>query len=105
MNIFGRHAALWLTFLLAATAAGLLAFAERHRAPAEEPAAAVVAPPEPPVVAAKKKPRRKPAARIAALPPAPVKVRGARLKEKGEALGGRTPERVDKGTMTVPSSQ
>lgn len=107
MSLIDRHIGIAIAATLALAAACLLAFADYHNRPApageppfNPPAAA------PPLAVEQKKPRpKKRPARPIPPPPPEIKIRGARLKEKGEALGGRAPGRVDVGTMTVPSAQ
>lgn len=96
----GRYAALALVALLT-----LLWTLSRYRGGSSEPPAiTVVAPIATPVTApakAKKTVLRKPAHRIVAQledPDERAKVRGSRLRDKGEALGGRAPGRVDDST-------
>lgn len=102
MSFIGRHAGLAIAVLLTV----FLAIARYHGGSPlipTPPPTPVAAPAQPavPVVKAKKKVRRKLAAKLTVQPAAPAKVRGARLREVGEALGGRTPERVDKATETL----
>lgn len=102
MNWIGKNA--WLMLAVALTL--FLALARRQGGsapvPAAPPAPVVEAPrPAAPVVKTRKRARKKVVAKLAEPPVEPVKVRGARLKDKGEALGGGTPDRVDTGTMTV----
>lgn len=40
-------------------------------------------------------------AKLDSKPDRPAKVRGQRLRDKGEAMGGGTPDRVDKSTDTL----
>ena len=61
--------------------------------PASPTPAAVVAPP---ALAAPVKPKRRARGLLAAAPIAPTSVRGAALREKGEAFGGTAPDSVDK---------
>ena len=106
MGMIRRNAGLTLAAILALLTAFALHQGGSGAVPPPAPPP-VIAPPQPsaPVVKVKKTDRRVRTAR-ATLPPAPAaKVRGARLKEKGEALGGTTPDRVDTGTMTVPAAQ
>lgn len=102
MSLIGRHAGLALAALLTL----LIALAHFRSAavviPAVPPAPAVATPqPAAPAAKARRKARKKLVAKLVEPPAAPVSVRGARLKDKGEALGGGTPDRVDTGTMTV----
>ncbi|MDD5301834.1 MAG: hypothetical protein PHS14_01890 [Elusimicrobia bacterium] len=113
MSLIGRHAGLALAALLALVLAlasyrgGTAASPPAPPAPVIAPPRPAVAPPRPaaPVAKARKKARKKLLAKLVPPPAAPVKVRGARLREKGEALGGGTPDRVDTGTMTVRAAQ
>ena len=74
---------------------------------AKAPPAPLVEAPQPaaPVVKPKSAPRRKLVAKRVKPAASPVEVRGAQLRDKGEALGGGTPDRVDTGTMTVRGAQ
>lgn len=106
MSLIGRHAGLALAALLAL----FLALAQYRGGSAVVPAPPTVpvvetTRPAAPVAKARKKARKKLVAKLVEPPAAPVKVRGARLKDKGEALGGGTPERVDTGTMTMPAAR
>ncbi len=107
MSLINRHIGIAIAATLALAAACLLAFADYHSRPSAEaePAPAPMTAAPPVAVAPKRATPKKRLVRPAAPPPPLVKIRGARLKEKGEALGGRTPSRVDTGTMTVRSVQ
>lgn len=98
MGLTRRKGALAAAMLLGA----LLAYA-RHKGfpggrsapPAPAPAAAPVPLPLP------KAKRASPPRKLAAKPAAPAKVRGAGLRDAGEAFGGRPPVRVDASTPTA----
>lgn len=99
----GRYAALALVALLT-----LLWTLSRYRGgPSEPQTVSVAAPRAAPVTApakAKKTVPRKPAPRMVAQleePAERAKVRGLKLRDKGEAMGGRAPDRVDDGTATA----
>ena len=101
MKWTGRNDGLALAALLAL----VLAFARYQNVsravPADAPAPAVAPPPPAaPLVRTKAKARRTLVAALPAKPAAPTAARGSRLREKGEALGGSTPDRVDKTTDT-----
>lgn len=104
MNFIARHAGLTLAGLLTL----YLAFAHYRRGESPiEPAPTVpaVAAPQAPAAAVKAK-RRAPrtlTAKAPAPPAAPAIARGERLREKGEAFGGGTPDRVDASTQTRTS--
>lgn len=106
MILIRRHTALALAALLT-----LLMTLAHYRgglggSPTPSPVS-IVAPPKPAVVAVKtkKKARRLIVATRIDTPAELEKPRGIRLRDKGEAMGGGTPDRVDTGTMTVPASQ
>jgi hypothetical protein len=105
MSLIGRNIGLTLAVLLAL----FLTLARYHGESAVPPAPPVavitIPPPTAPIVKVRKKVHIKVALKPTAPPAAPRKIRGARLREKGEALGGSTPDRVDTGTMTLPASQ
>jgi hypothetical protein len=91
-----------------ALAAALIAFAALARVACGRKAALVAAPiPAPvaaPAAAPVAAPARKPASarkKIAAVPVAPAKVRGAALRDPGEAFGGTPPRRVDASTSSA----
>lgn len=68
----------------------VIAHRSRVEAPPAAPAVPVAAPAPPPRPArpAAKAPRKT----VAKAPAAPAKIRGAKLREKGEAFGGGTPD-------------
>lgn len=108
MDFIGRNAGLALAALLTLFLALARYQGVAGAIPTVPPALVVAPPPLPPaapIVKAKKKARKRLVAKLIAPPAAPAKVRGARLREKGEALGGGTPDRVDTGTMTVRAAQ
>lgn len=82
-------ALLILIWAVARHRGGTIATAPAEAAPAASAPAPAAPPPAPPV----KKVRRTLTAKAPAPPPAPV--RGAMLRDKGEAFGGGTPDRVD----------
>lgn len=101
MRLTGRNAGLAVAALLI-----LIWAVSRHRggggavpAPAAAPAVAPAPPVSPPAVPMKKARRRLTAK--APPPAAPEPVRGAMLREKGEAFGGGTPDRVDEAAGRV----
>ncbi len=105
MDIRSRRAALALA-AFAALVLWAVRFAGRPPArPAQptqptQPSPAVVVPAPPPPVPSEAKPRRK----IIKVPKAvrpPHAERGTRLRDPGEALGGKPPVRVDLSTPTV----
>lgn len=105
MNFIARHAGLMFAGLLTL----FLAFShyrDRGGESAPSPLVPLIAAPQPPVVVVKTK--RKPRPKLTAKTPAPpvptAKARGERLREKGEAFGGGTPDRVDlaTGARTTP---
>ena len=107
MSLIGRNAGLALATLLTLFMA-LAYFRSADVAIPVAPPAPIVETPRPaaPVAKARKKAlKKKLVAKLVEPPAAPVKVRGARLKDKGEALGGGTPDRVDTGTMTMPAAR
>lgn len=104
MVFIARHAGLMFAGLLTL----LLAFShyrDRVGEIAPSPLIPIVAAPQPPVavIKPKRKPRRKLTAKAPVPAAVPAKARGERLREKGEAFGGGTPDRVDAstGTLTV----
>lgn len=106
MQFFSRHPGVALAILLASVLAIGKGLSVTAPMPAAPPlVAAVPAPPVAPIVMARKPVRRKLVARLAAPPAVTAPARGARLRDKGEALGGGTPDRVDTGTMSVRSAQ
>jgi len=87
-----------LAVVLAALLVAVMLSVKFAAAPAVPPPPAAAAAVPPPVKAKKRTPRK-----IAKLPAAvpPANVRGERLREKGEAFGGKAPDRVDKDTTTA----
>lgn len=106
MQFLSRHPGIALAILLASVLAlgkGLMVTATP---PAAKPlVAAVPVPPAAPTIKPKKRISRKLASKPAAPPAVTAQPRGARLRDKGEALGGGTPDRVDTGTMSIRSAQ
>ena len=88
---------------LAVVAAALWALIRFGGKPGASPAppAAVRITAVAPLAPAAVKPRRTARKKISLLPVEPAKIRGAKLREKGEAFGGTTPDRVDKDTATA----
>lgn len=107
MNFFMRHIGITLAGLLALISAILLTFADYYgRANVviaipelAEPAPKAVVPPPVHKVA------RKRALTTTPPLPKPAEARGARLKEKGEALGGKAPGRTDPAVAPASTPQ
>lgn len=95
MDIRNRYAALALAAL-----AALAFWAARRPGRPPERAAVLAVPVAVPPAAPPAKPRRK-AVSLVKPPPPPPEPRGARLRDPGEALGGKPPVRVELSTPAV----
>lgn len=102
MRLIRRHSSLTLAALLTLLLA-LARYQGASRAIPTEPSAHLVAPPLSAVAAFNVQTRGSLIlmAKMIKKPAAPHDVRGARLRDKGEALGGWAPDRVDKTTQTL----
>lgn len=103
MSLTGRNAGLAVAALLI-----LIWAVARHRggvsaasAPPAAAAASAPAPPAPPPAVPVKKVRRRLTAKAPTPPVQPARPeRGAMLRDKGEAFGGGTPDRVDEAAVS-----
>lgn len=101
-NSIGRKTAAAVALAAVAAAAWTLVHLDgKPGASPAPPVAATVEPPAPAVTVKPKRTARVVIARKPVVPVEPAKVRGAALREKGEALGGTTPDRVDKDAATA----
>lgn len=101
MNMLRRHSALTLAALLTLFLA-LNQYRSRSGESAPAPSALLVAPPLHAVALFKVQTKGSLVAVSKMIaPPRPAKARGAALRDKGEALGGGIPDRVDSSTGTL----